>query len=167
MLSRKARRCSNWRRAAPGLLMRGIPRCAHRAGEDRFPPMPGHSRVSGHRPWRAAGAAGDPLDGWRQLWCLNWVSTFDGVVEDHSVGVIDHLGFVAELHRFAQPTLADWAGIDIMQAEHDHNEPTPESAVLGLSRGLGRTGPAASRVRRAAPHAAASFTTRLSPRSLT
>jgi hypothetical protein len=39
--------------------------------------------------------------------------------------------------------------------------PDPESAALGLSRGLGRTGPAASRARRAAHHPAGSFTTRL------
>jgi hypothetical protein len=40
----------------------------------------------------------------------------------------------------------------------------PESAALGLSRCLGRTGPAASRARRAAHHPAAGFTTRLYPR---
>jgi hypothetical protein len=41
------------------------------------------------------------------------------------------------------------------------NPPDPESAALGLSRCLGRTGPAASRARRAAHHPAGSFTTRL------
>src|SRR5215469_495869 len=74
--------------------------------------------VSGHGPWWAAGAASDPFDRWRQLRCVDRVSEFDGVVEDHSVGVIDDLRLIAELHRFAQPTLADWAGIDIMQADH-------------------------------------------------
>ena len=47
------------------------------------------------------------------------------------------------------------------------NPTDPESAALGLSRCLGRTGPAASRARRAAPHPAASFTTRLLSVSVT
>jgi hypothetical protein len=38
--------------------------------------------------------------------------------------------------------------------------PDPESAALVLSCGRGRTGPAASRARRGAPHPAGSFTTR-------
>ena len=43
----------------------------------------------------------------------------------------------------------------------------PESAALGLSRCLGRTGPAASPARRAPPHPAGSFTTRLLSMSVT
>jgi len=43
----------------------------------------------------------------------------------------------------------------------------PEPAAFGLSRCLARTGPAASRVRRAAHHPAGSFTTRLLPTSVT
>ena len=45
------------------------------------------------------------------------VSELNGVVEDDSVGVVDDLGFVAELDRFAQPPFADRASIDIMQAD--------------------------------------------------
>jgi hypothetical protein len=45
--------------------------------------------------------------------------------------------------------------------------PAPESAALGLSRGLGWTGPAAPRAHRAAHHPAGSFTTRFLPWSAT
>jgi hypothetical protein len=41
----------------------------------------------------------------------------DVVVEDDPVGVVDDLGFVAELHGLAQPSLADRASIDIVQAD--------------------------------------------------
>ena len=63
-----------------------------------------------------SGSAGDPFDRWRQLGCIVRVSNLNAVVEDHSVGVVDELRLIAELDRFAQPALADWAGIDIMHA---------------------------------------------------
>ena len=58
--------------------------------------------------------------------------------------------------RFAPDAIDD--GSDPSAASFD-----PESAALGLSRCLGRTGPAASRARRAAHHPAGSFSTRLLP----
>ena len=46
------------------------------------------------------------------------VADLDVVVEDDAVGVVDDLGFVAELDGLAQASLADRAGIDVMQADH-------------------------------------------------
>ena len=74
--------------------------------------------VGGYRPWWAPDAAGDPFDRRRQLRCVCGVSDLDAVVEDDAVGVVDDLGFVAELHRLAQPSFTDRASIGIVQADH-------------------------------------------------
>jgi hypothetical protein len=53
--------------------------------------------VRGHRSWGTVGAVGDPFDRGCQLrgvWC---VALLDRVVQDDAVGVVDDLGFVAEL----------------------------------------------------------------------
>ena len=60
-------------------------------------------------------AAGDPLDRRGQLRCISGVTDLDSVVEDHPVGVVDDLGFVAELHGLAQPSLPDRSSIDVMK----------------------------------------------------
>ena len=60
---------------------------------------------------------GDPFDRRCQLRGVGGVSDLDVVVEDDPVGVVDDLGFVAELDGLAQPSLADRAGIDIVQAD--------------------------------------------------
>src|SRR5262249_22658331 len=73
--------------------------------------------ISGHRPWWASGAAGDAFDRGCQLWCVGRVSDLDGVIEDDAVGVVGDLGFVAELHRLTQPSLADRAGVGVVQAD--------------------------------------------------
>ena len=46
------------------------------------------------------------------------VADLDVVIEDHPVGVVDDLGFVAELDGLAQTSLADRTGIDVVQAHH-------------------------------------------------
>jgi hypothetical protein len=40
------------------------------------------------------------------------------VIEDDSVGIVEDLGFVAELDGLSQSSLADRAGIDVVQAHH-------------------------------------------------
>ena len=73
--------------------------------------------VGGDRAWRAPGAAGDPFDRRGQLRGVGRVPDLDVVVEDDAVGVVDDLGFVAELDRLAEASFADRAGIDIVQAD--------------------------------------------------
>ena len=63
------------------------------------------------------GAGSDPSDRRGQLRGVCGVPDLNGVIEDDPVGVIDDLGFVAELDRCAQTSLADRAGIDIVQAD--------------------------------------------------
>jgi hypothetical protein len=45
------------------------------------------------------------------------VAGLDVVVEDDAVVVVDDLGFVAELDRFAEPSLGDRAGVGVVQAD--------------------------------------------------
>lgn len=73
----------------------------------------------------APGSAGDPLDRRRELRCVWRVSDLDAVVEDDSVGVVDDLGFIAELDRFAQPSFADRTSVDIVQADHPVRRASP------------------------------------------
>ena len=63
------------------------------------------------------GAGGDPSDRRGQLRGVCGVPDLDGVVEDDPVGVIDDLGFVAELDRFTQTSFAQRSGVDIVQAD--------------------------------------------------
>lgn len=65
--------------------------------------------VGGHGAWRAAGALDDPLDRGRELGRVGGVALFDGVLQDHAIGVVDHLGLVTELDGLAQPALGDRA----------------------------------------------------------
>jgi hypothetical protein len=55
--------------------------------------------VGGDRPGHAAGPAGDPLDGGRQLRPVRGSAVFDGIVQDDAVVVVGDLGFVPELDR--------------------------------------------------------------------
>ena len=73
--------------------------------------------VGGDRAWWTSGAAGDPFDRRRQLWCVRRISDLNVVVEDDPVGVVGELGFIAELHRLAKSTFADRARVGIVQAD--------------------------------------------------
>ena len=66
--------------------------------------------VGGGRARRLPGVAGDAFDGRGQLRRVGRVSDLDVVVEDDTVGVVDELGFVAELDRLAEAPLADRGG---------------------------------------------------------
>ena len=74
--------------------------------------------ISGYGRGRTAGTLCDTCDRGRQLRCIRRVTDLDGVVEDDSVSVVDDLGLVAKLHRFTEPTLADRAGVDVMETDH-------------------------------------------------
>lgn len=118
ILSRNARRCSNARRVALGLLLRGMatlrtPSWWRSSSTDASPQPP----ISGHCPWWASGAAADPFDGGCQLRCICGVSELDAVVQDDTVGVVDDLGLVAELDRLAQSSLADRASVGIVETD--------------------------------------------------
>ena len=110
-------------------------------------------------------------------------------------GLIDQIGVTGELKATSAcnaaasicraPSRTNWSSIDPPTPPppfHSHPDPRrrphpmqrlkrgqlrPRVAALGLSRCLGRTGPAASRARRAAHHPAGSFSTRLLPLSAT
>jgi Group II intron, maturase-specific domain len=73
--------------------------------------------VGGDRPRWLAGAGGNPGDRRCQLGCIRRGADLDGVVQDDAVGVVHHLGLVAELHRLAQPALTDRPGVGIVQAD--------------------------------------------------
>ena len=66
--------------------------------------------VGGDRAWGPAGAAADPFDRGRELRGVGRVALLDGVVQDDAVGVVDDLGFVAELDGFAEAALDDRVG---------------------------------------------------------
>jgi hypothetical protein len=86
--------------------------------------------VGGDRTGRTSSAGGDALDRRGQLRGIGRVADLDGVVEDDPVGVVDDLGFVAELDRLAQAAFADRAGIDIVQAD----QPGADSGITPANR---------------------------------
>jgi hypothetical protein len=90
--------------------------------------------VGGDRPWGVSGAGGDACDRRDQLRGICGVADLDGVIEDDPVGIVDDLGFVAELDRFAQAPFADRAGIEVMQADHPARRlgHHPAQAATGL-----------------------------------
>lgn len=117
ILSRNARRCSNARRVALGLLLRGMAVAHPELVEIIFDRCVSAAPISGHCPWWASGAAADPFDGGCQLRCICGVSELDAVVQDDTVGVVDDLGLVAELDRLAQSSLADRASVGIVETD--------------------------------------------------
>jgi hypothetical protein len=64
--------------------------------------------VGGHHLWSTSGTCADPRDRRRQLRGIGGVADLDGVVEDP--------GFVTDLDGLTQSSLADPAGIDVVQA---------------------------------------------------
>src|SRR3954463_14315317 len=73
--------------------------------------------VGGDGARAATGAGDDPCDGGSQLRCVRRIAPVDGVVEHHTVGVVHHLGLVAELDGTTQPSLGDRPGVGIVQAD--------------------------------------------------
>jgi hypothetical protein len=61
--------------------------------------------IGGDRAGRAAGPAGDPLDGGRQLRPVRSSAVFDAVVQDGAVVVTGDLGLAAELDRTVDAAL--------------------------------------------------------------
>src|SRR5689334_15122977 len=74
--------------------------------------------VGGHRGGWPAGPGGNPGDGRGQLWRVGRIALLDGVVDDDAVGVVHHLGLVAELDRLADAAPHDRAGVTVVQADH-------------------------------------------------
>src|SRR4029453_6830365 len=72
--------------------------------------------VGGHGPRRAAGPGADAACRWGRAGGVGRVAVLDIVVEDDAVLVVDQLGFVAELHRFAEAAFRDRAGVRVGQA---------------------------------------------------
>jgi hypothetical protein len=73
--------------------------------------------VRGHGARFAAGAPGHPLDRRLHPWSVSGVAGLHVVVEDDTVVVVNNLGFVAELHRLAEPALRDRPGVGVVQAD--------------------------------------------------
>ena len=59
----------------------------------------------------------DAFDGGLQPGRVGGVAGLDVVVEDDPVGVVAHLGFVAELDRLPEPAFRDRAGVGVVQTD--------------------------------------------------
>ena len=59
----------------------------------------------------------DALNGGDEHGSVRWIADEDGVVEHDAVLVVHDLGFVTELDRLAESTLADRAGVGVMQRD--------------------------------------------------
>ncbi len=115
---RNAGRCSMACRALPGLPLRGITTVRTPRSYNAWSTFAsGVAAVCGDGAGLAAGASDDALHRWRQLRGVGRVALFQGVVQHDTVVVVDDLGLVAELNRFAQAALGDRAGVTVVQAD--------------------------------------------------
>lgn len=105
-----ARRCSNSRRPALGLLARDRDDADAEVMQIVLDSGFAVFAIGGHRARRLAGAPGDAFDRGRQLRGVGRVPDLDVVVEDDAVVVVHDLGFVAELDRDTERAFADRAG---------------------------------------------------------
>jgi len=96
--------------------------------------------VSGDRARPPPRAGDHPRHGGGQLRRIRRIALVEGVVQDHSIDVVDDLGLVAELDRATQPLLGDRSGVGIVQAHPPGGAvgSDPGEALPGLCGDLAR-----------------------------